>query len=792
MVNQLSSRPGVHAGAPAAMGACRGPGLLLRRSLTAVRCFKSNSSDDAGARSSTVSSLKLNFKVGYRVNFGQTIAMIGSGDALGNWDPKRSIAMKWTDGDYWTVELNVAPGSALDLEYKYVVVNSDGHIGYWKPGSNYKVTLPLNSSGSKVPKRVKVADAWDDSYKKVDVEEAEALPASPSSKGTSAAAAAPPPPPKAAPPPPAAAAASSSAPASGAAQPKAAAQAPPAAAPPPPPPQQGKQQQQQPAAAAQQAAPSNGAGPSQKPQNGIPRATSPRSGSAPAGFAAITSIPAIHPTLMAEQERLEDGVKMSLEDLQNQMDKHQQLRERTDEAKLAAAEARASVLAEAVAALTKEVASLKDQLSDMRALLTSTSELLVSVLRQPLPGSGSGGATQQVFVGAPGFAAFAMQQPQQQHTTGGGMASWWGPQQLPQAGQGQYSQYSPAALQHSEQPAAASWAPAAAAPTVIPVGTEQPAVDVAPVPAAQSVGGAGLVLPQLPAVAARRVDARRTSLVRTMVRRHAAGHPRVAVLGRGLAARKAAAKAAAPDPAPAAHPESPTDVTPQAPSAPSSQPVMVLTPAAASPHPSSNSRDTGRQQADSSAPIAPAAPANRARAASAAALSAPPVRAPMASAAKAAAVAAVLLPVVCGVGRGAKRGARGRFNMQQYRDAVRARAKDAPACIELSAVKNEGVWADVNQPQQLTPTEFMQEAGLKGKNWKASIRVVANGEVGAALSEVLAQVADHPAAVEVLVADRIVAAANNRVVAYNKALKAVQEYNRLPPSAGPASQEKAQ
>ena len=80
-------------------------------------------------------------------------------------------------------------------------------------------------------------------------------------------------------------------------------------------------------------------------------------------------------------------------------------------------------------------------------------------------------------------------------------------------------------------------------------------------------------------------------------------------------------------------------------------------------------------------------------------------------------------------------------------------------------------------------------------------------------------------------ADRIVAAANNRVVsilrcsaapfacgcllmclrslshqlstecgvmvwlpqvAYNKALKAVQEYNRLPPSAGPASQEKAQ
>lgn len=72
----------------------------------------------------------------------------------------------------------------LDLEYKYVVVNSDGNVGYWKPGGNYRVTLPIQPSGTEVPKRVKVADAWDESFKKVDIEEAEAQGGTPSSNGT--------------------------------------------------------------------------------------------------------------------------------------------------------------------------------------------------------------------------------------------------------------------------------------------------------------------------------------------------------------------------------------------------------------------------------------------------------------------------------------------------------------------------------------------------------------------------------------------------------------------------------
>ncbi|EFJ52450.1 hypothetical protein VOLCADRAFT_102948 [Volvox carteri f. nagariensis] len=257
---------------------CRGTRSCIRS--RAVRCFKGGADEISNKPNNP---LRLNFKIPYRVNFGQSLGLVGSGDSLGNWDPKRTVQMKWTDGDWWTVELSISPGGALDLEYKYVVVNQDGNIGYWKPGSNYRVTLPLQPSGTKIPKRVKVADAWDDSFKKVDIEEAEVQAAGSSSNGTAGHAAAP--------------KASSN------------------GTPPP------TQATGIPAATPQPAVPPVGSVAS--------RAASPRV--VPSNFAAATAIPVIHPSLMAEQERLEDGVRNSLEDLQAQMDKHQQLRERNDD-----------------------------------------------------------------------------------------------------------------------------------------------------------------------------------------------------------------------------------------------------------------------------------------------------------------------------------------------------------------------------------------------------------------------------------------------------------------------------
>jgi hypothetical protein len=50
--------------------------------------------------------IRLNFRIPYRVNFGQSLGIVGTGETLGNWS--KPVALKWGEGDVWSVELNVA------------------------------------------------------------------------------------------------------------------------------------------------------------------------------------------------------------------------------------------------------------------------------------------------------------------------------------------------------------------------------------------------------------------------------------------------------------------------------------------------------------------------------------------------------------------------------------------------------------------------------------------------------------------------------------------------------------
>jgi hypothetical protein len=54
--------------------------------------------------------VKLSFKLPYRVDFGQDICIVGSSDALGNWDPRKGVAMRWSEGDTWEVDFEVTAG----------------------------------------------------------------------------------------------------------------------------------------------------------------------------------------------------------------------------------------------------------------------------------------------------------------------------------------------------------------------------------------------------------------------------------------------------------------------------------------------------------------------------------------------------------------------------------------------------------------------------------------------------------------------------------------------------------
>ena len=53
--------------------------------------------------------MRVSFAVPYRCEFGQHIALVGSDEYLGKWDAQRAVAMNWSHGDVWTVDLELPP-----------------------------------------------------------------------------------------------------------------------------------------------------------------------------------------------------------------------------------------------------------------------------------------------------------------------------------------------------------------------------------------------------------------------------------------------------------------------------------------------------------------------------------------------------------------------------------------------------------------------------------------------------------------------------------------------------------
>ncbi|KAI7841904.1 hypothetical protein COHA_004432 [Chlorella ohadii] len=108
--------------------------------------------------------VSVSFRLPYRCKYGQKLCLIGSNDVLGSWHVDRAVAMNWTEGDVWTVELQLpANGNGVQLEYKYVVRSErDKSAVRWKEGNNCYLAVPTQG-------RLKVHDTWDDSMREVEV-----------------------------------------------------------------------------------------------------------------------------------------------------------------------------------------------------------------------------------------------------------------------------------------------------------------------------------------------------------------------------------------------------------------------------------------------------------------------------------------------------------------------------------------------------------------------------------------------------------------------------------------------
>lgn len=51
--------------------------------------------------------VSVSFKLPYHCKFGQKLCLVGGDDKLGGWTVERAVEMSWTEGDVWTVELQL-------------------------------------------------------------------------------------------------------------------------------------------------------------------------------------------------------------------------------------------------------------------------------------------------------------------------------------------------------------------------------------------------------------------------------------------------------------------------------------------------------------------------------------------------------------------------------------------------------------------------------------------------------------------------------------------------------------
>ncbi|KAL6052916.1 4-alpha-glucanotransferase dpe2, variant 3 [Balamuthia mandrillaris] len=90
----------------------------------------------------TSSTVKLCFRVNYKTEWGQEVALVGDLPSLGLWNPVQSVRMNWVaeEGD-WEGEVELEPH--LNIEYKFVVVNSHSRIAVrWEGDPNRTLRVP--------------------------------------------------------------------------------------------------------------------------------------------------------------------------------------------------------------------------------------------------------------------------------------------------------------------------------------------------------------------------------------------------------------------------------------------------------------------------------------------------------------------------------------------------------------------------------------------------------------------------------------------------------------------------
>ncbi|KAI7841500.1 hypothetical protein COHA_004893 [Chlorella ohadii] len=133
------SRPACHAAAASLRRPAAPAARPERRS--AALAVTANAAVAIEARPTT----SVTFKTVRKLQFGQVLKIVGTGKELGSWDCARAPAMKWGEGDKWTLTMELPTGKH---EFKVAVAQGDSLVHY-EDGPNRTLQVPEATPGEK-------------------------------------------------------------------------------------------------------------------------------------------------------------------------------------------------------------------------------------------------------------------------------------------------------------------------------------------------------------------------------------------------------------------------------------------------------------------------------------------------------------------------------------------------------------------------------------------------------------------------------------------------------------------
>lgn len=79
---------------------------------------------------------------------GERLAVVGDGDALGNWVIEKAVRMHEHNYNEWTCDLDASLFERGQMEFKFVAItNEDTDDGTWEDGQNRRISLPWMKDG---------------------------------------------------------------------------------------------------------------------------------------------------------------------------------------------------------------------------------------------------------------------------------------------------------------------------------------------------------------------------------------------------------------------------------------------------------------------------------------------------------------------------------------------------------------------------------------------------------------------------------------------------------------------